>query len=87
MNTYTKNIERKLPIVRFLRKNAFAEPQYNLIALEVIKGKISNPIKDIQSRRANKEKVISILKITFDMGIIEEKFYNDSLEKISKINS
>ena len=60
-------------------------PLYSLIALEFMKGFWKNPLKDIEKGKVSMDKVIQILNMSYQIGVVDQTFYQNFVGKLSKI--
>lgn len=85
MNKQISFQEIKNPVRTYIKDSLSHEPIYSLIAIEFLKGKITNPIKDIVAGVIDKDKALHILNLTFNIGMIDYSIYRDFSEKIKNI--
>lgn len=85
MNKQISFQEIKNPVRTYIKDSLSHEPIYSLIAIEFLKGKITNPMKDIVAGIVDKDKALRILDLTFDIGVMDYRIYRDFSEKIKNI--
>ncbi len=60
-------------------------PNYSLIAIDLINGRYKNPLEDIRKGKATKENVVKLLDLSKKFGWVEDDFYYSFQKKLMEI--
>ena len=62
-----------------------SNPLHGLITVEMIKGRIKNPIQDVVKGRVTKQDVLTLLEYAYDTGLVQKNYKDTFQSKLQEI--
>jgi hypothetical protein len=77
--------EVKDPLKVFVRETDSFNPLSKFVAYEFLIGRFKNPLREIEKGHVNKIDVIQILKLSFEIGLLQLLHFKKVMQEIENI--